>query len=292
MKIIDAVTFGTEALRTGFSRNAGPNDEREITSNVHIMLSTLLKMSVSDLKLNSSKELRSDQEKTFNRWIERRLALEPVQYITKETEFWSLPMQVGEGVLIPRQDTETLVAEVKKHFTDDKKEYLFLDMCCGSGCIGISLLTIFPNSNVVFTDKYPKPLEYTNKNIELHHLKGRSTVITSDMFNDLSEKYMEKFDAIVCNPPYIPDEELKSLSMQITLFEPLEALKAGNNGLKFHNIIADQASKYLKPSAPLFLEIGYNQRQESRALFESKGWRGLKVVKDVTGNPRVLIARP
>ncbi|MFH1223598.1 MAG: peptide chain release factor N(5)-glutamine methyltransferase [Pseudomonadota bacterium] len=289
MKISDAISLGTKIL------SATELNPREIESDIRFMLACLLKPSSSSVGSPVSgdrKELTPEQEKTFNIWIERRLTLEPVQYITGETEFWSLPFYVGQGVLVPRQDTETLVSEIKDHFSDDKKRYRFLDMCCGTGCVGISLLTIFPNSTVVFVDKYSTPIKYTQKNLARLELTHRAAVITSDMFSSIPNEMLNSFDAIAANPPYIPDSELKGLPMQITLFEPTEALRAGANGLMFHNILASEAQKFLKPSAPLFVEIGYNQGQDVSALFRQHGWSSTQIVKDMADNPRVLIAKP
>ncbi len=293
MTITEAVEFGKNTLASIFDTDPQMrnNDEmeREINSNVFFLLSSLLKMSIPHLKFNSKIELTPTQLKTYQGWIERRLTFEPVQYITGETEFWSLPILVGDGVLVPRQDTESLIIEMKKHFPDINGKYHFLDMCCGSGCIGISLLSVFPNSIVKFSDKYLKPIEYTRKNLSNLNLENRAEIALSDMFEKLGNH--EKFDAIISNPPYIPSEELRSLSMQITLFEPIEALKAGDSGLIFHEIFAIQAKKFLKPNAPLFLEIGYNQAEDVIKLFSSAGWQEPQVLLDMAGKPRVLFVR-
>ena len=293
MKIAEAVEFGKNTLSSLFETDPQARTdseiEREVNSNVYFLLSSLLKMSIPHIKFNSTLELKPEQVKTYQSWLERRLTLEPVQYITGETEFWSLPIMVGEGVLVPRQDTESLVTEVKKHFNDTKGEYRFLDMCCGSGCIGIGLLNVFPNSSVKFTDKYQKPIEYTKKNLSNLGLEKRADVVISDMFNNMGDG--EKFDAIVSNPPYIPAEDLKNMSIQITLFEPIEALKAGESGLIFHEMFALQAKKYLKPNAPLFLEIGYNQAEDVLKLFSSAGWPDPKILLDMAGKPRVLFVK-
>ena len=293
MTITEAVEFGKRTLASIFDTDPQmrTNDEmeRETNSNVYFLLSGLLNMSIPHIKFNSKKELTPDQLKTYHDWLERRLTFEPVQYITGETEFWSLPILVGEGVLVPRQDTESLIIEMKKSFPDTKGKYHFLDMCCGSGCIGVSLLSVFPNSIVKFSDKYLKPIEYTRKNLSKLGLEGRAQIALSDMFDELNDN--EKFDAIVSNPPYIPSEDLRSLSMQITLFEPIEALKAGDSGLIFHEIFAKQAKKFLKPNAPLFLEIGYNQAEDVMKLFISAGWQEPQVLADIAGKPRVLCVR-
>ncbi len=289
MKIKEAVEFGIKVLSDGFGQDTDLGNTREITSNVYFLLSYLTKTEVSELRSKQDKELSDKEAKTFNEWLARRLELEPVQYITGETEFWSLPICVGPGVLIPRQDTETLVSEVNNYFKDKKNNYHFLDIACGSGCIGISLLSLFPKSRVTFSDKYEAPIRYTKKNIERHGFKDRSKVIRSDMFKNIPNDL--RFDAIISNPPYIPQDELKSVSLQITLFEPVEALSAGALGLDFYGLFATEAVKFLTPNGALFLEIGYNQCEDVIKILKKNGWKDVKAVKDLGANYRVVIAK-
>jgi release factor glutamine methyltransferase len=298
MTINEAVTYGKDLLLSVFEADLPELDceekHREAVNNVYIMLSHILKKSIPQLKFDSSAELKDPDLNLFNSWLERRLSMEPVQYIVGETEFWSMPFYVGKGVLIPRQDTETLVYELKKQFKDPDKPYNFLDMGCGSGCIGISLLSIFPKSTVTFVDKDPTALVYTKKNLKRHSLTERARIISSDMFTELTSTQNpkeNKFDAITSNPPYIPEDDLKSLSIQITLFEPISALRAGRDGLDFYRIFAAKADRFLKPNAPLFLEIGYYHAEEVKSIFASKAWLHTEVFMDLGNNPRVLVAR-
>ena len=289
MTIKEAIEFGIKTLSDGFGIETDLGNEREVYSNIYFLLSYLTKKSIVELKTNQELELSKTDIEKFNSWLERRLKMEPVQYIVGETEFWSLPIYVGRGVLIPRQDTETLVDEVKKHFKDSSDKYNFLDIGCGSGCIGISLLNIFKNCHTTFTDKYDAPIKYTKKNLERHKLQNRATVIQSDMFEQIPKNL--KFDAIVSNPPYIPEKELRSVSMQITLFEPMEALTAGSSGLDFYELLASSAVNFLTPNGALFLEIGYNQCEDVIRILKGKGWQKVTAVKDLGGNHRVVIAR-
>ncbi len=286
MKIKEALGFGIDALTYGLYLQDDKETKRHIESDVYFLLTSLLNSNRTYIKTNPDKELSKEDEEKFKSWLARRLSLEPVQYISGETEFYSLNFYVGKGVLIPRQDTETLVELVEKHFHDKKKELLFMDLCCGSGCIGISLLKTFPNSNCVFVDKHKAPIEYTLKNIKRHELEKRAKVIESDLFSTLNKDL--RFDAIVCNPPYISPQDLKSVSMQITLFEPIEALKGGTDGLYYYRQVADSGQRFLKPSAPLFMEIGYNQSKDVCQIF--KNWDKTTIHKDLTGNPRVVKA--
>ncbi len=284
MNIKEAYAFGIDALTYGLYLQNNDELKRQIESDVYFLLSSLINKNISFIKTQPSHQLSQQDEEKFKTWLARRLSLEPVQYITGETSFFSLDFYVGKGVLIPRQDTETLVEKVIEHFNDKNKSYKFLDLCCGSGCIGISILNSFPNSSCVFVDKYSTPLEYTLKNTKRHKVENRSTIIKSDLFRELDKNL--KFDAIFCNPPYINPQELKSISLQITLFEPTEALNGGNDGLYYYRQVADSALNFLKPCAPLLLEIGYNQAKDVGKLF--KGWSKNQIFNDLAGNPRIL----
>jgi len=286
MKIQEAIAFGTDVLRYGLYINEDDASVRQIQSDVLFLISGLLKKDNSFIRTNPLYELNKEEENTFKSWITRRLSLEPVQYITGETEFYGLEFYVGKGVLVPRQDTETLVDQVLEHFKNTKEELTFIDLCCGTGCIGISILKNIPNSKCIFIDKYETPLAFTKNNIERHGLKDRATIIRSDLFNSLDTDL--KVNAIFCNPPYISPQELKSISLQITLFEPIEALKGGVDGLYYYRQVADSGQRFLYSRSPIFMEIGYNQARDVKNIFSA--WDKKVISNDLAGNPRVLKA--
>jgi release factor glutamine methyltransferase len=293
MDIKKAIKFGEEALLSVIK------DKREVNSNINFLLSYLLRKSktkkdkninnknasknITNLILNNY-ELTKEEKNIFINWIERRLTLEPVQYITEETEFFSIPIKIKNGVLIPRQDSETLVEEVLKSVV---KESYFLDICAGSGCLGIAILKNLKNSKAVFVDKYKTPISLINKNLKILNLEKRANVICSNMFSKVSGK----FDFIVSNPPYIKKEELKSLAIDITMFEPEEALLAGNDGLCFHKILAKEAMNFLKDDSYIFIEIGHNQGAELLKIFKKEKWGNIEIIKDLSNNDRVLKAK-
>jgi release factor glutamine methyltransferase len=286
MKIQEAIAFGTDVLQYGLYINEDKDSVRQIQSDVNFLISGLIKKDYSFIRTNPLYELSKEEENTFKSWITRRLSLEPVQYITGETEFYGLEFYVGKGVLVPRQDTETLVDKVLEHFRNTKEELTFIDLCCGTGCIGISILKNFPNSKCIFIDQYEAPLCFTEKNIQRHGLNDRATIIKSDLFDSLDPDL--KVNSIFCNPPYISPQELKSISLQITLFEPIEALKGGTDGLYYYRQVADSGQRFLYSRSPIFMEIGYNQARDVKNIFGS--WDEVSVSNDLTGNPRVLKA--
>ena len=234
--------------------------------------------------------------------MQRRQSGEPVAYITGERGFYESVFKVSEATLIPRADTETLVEdavrELKGLSSDlqsrlpEKKEVRILDLCCGTGCIGISvakaLATSFKRITLTLSDLSERALEVcranadsliTEKNIDV-------SIIRSDMFNDIRET---AYNAILSNPPYIRSSVIPGLEKQVR-FEPHMALDGGEDGLDFVRIIADDASRHLVPGGLLEIEIGYDQADEASLLLTQSGYQGISVLKDLGGNDRVVKA--
>ena len=197
---------------------------------------------------------------------------------------------VNEHVLIPRQDTEVLVDEVMKLTSDSSR---VLDMCTGSGCIIISLAAAghtaeyeYGAVGVDISDKAIEVAEYNSK------LNGVSYVefVKSNMFAELRDTGV-KFDVIVSNPPYIPTKDIRELSDEVKLHDPLLALDGDEDGLKFYRAITRNAVDYLNKGGYLCYEIGYNQAQDVSDILVSCGYNDIRVVKDLAGLDRVVIAR-
>jgi release factor glutamine methyltransferase len=286
MNVEQAVKLGEKALSSIMNKEM----ETEIRSNIYFLLASLLKMTIPNIRFQTTKELSPSEEDIFLKWIERRLKGEPVQYITGECEFWSMTFNVGDGVLIPRQDTETLVTEVKNDYSRTGNSlngnYNFLDICCGTGCIGISILSFMPSANAMFSDISHKAIQYASLNAKNLGVNNRAKFVQSDMFSGL--KVTAPFDLITANPPYIKRNDLKGLPIEICLFEPNEALDGGDDGLKFYHILAGQGRKFLKKKGRLYTEIGYNQAEQVTDIFSSNGWNDIRIIKDLSKNPRVL----
>ena len=215
----------------------------------------------------------------YERALKKRAERIPVQYITGETEFMGLPFKVNSSVLIPRQDTETLVEEALKVLQPGMK---VLDMCTGSGCIIISLM------------HYAKEIEGYASDISKHAINlAKENAKMNEVFvnfesGDLFDHIKDTFDVIVSNPPYIRTEEIQKLMPEVQNFEPFDALDGKEDGLYFYRKIVEESLNHLNPNGQLLFEIGYDQGKEVSMLMEAAGFKNVRVIKDLAGNDRVV----
>lgn len=236
---------------------------------------------------NKEEEVSKFKEKEFYRLINKRKEKMPIKYILKNAEFMGLDFYVEEGVLIPRGDTEILVEEALK-FINDNKEYKVCDLCCGSGAIGISIACLRENTKVDLIDYYDIPEKVTKRNIVNHKLNGRANFIKSDLLKEvISEE--KKYDIVLSNPPYIKEELIGTLMDDVKNYEPHTALSGGEDGLYFYRKIVDDSDKILNEKGILAFEIGHDQGEEVSNIMIEKGYKSVKVVKDLAGHDRVVI---
>ena len=236
---------------------------------------------------NKEEEVSKFKEREFYSLIEKRKNKMPISYILKTTEFMGLDLHVEEGVLIPRGDTEILVEETLK-FMDEDKEYEVCDLCCGSGAIGISIAHFRENTKVDLIDYYDVPEKVTKRNIVKQKLSNRAKFIKSDLLNEVINQ-QKKYDILVSNPPYIKEEVIDTLMEDVKDYEPHTALSGGNDGLEFYRRIVDDSDKILKENGILAFEIGHDQGEEVSNLMIEKGYKNVRVVKDLAGLDRVVI---
>ncbi|HEY3779991.1 MAG TPA: peptide chain release factor N(5)-glutamine methyltransferase [Fimbriimonadaceae bacterium] len=211
----------------------------------------------------------------------RRLAGEPLAYILGEREFYGRMFKVSPAVLIPRQDTETLI---EAWFTLEEKlphEAKVLDLGTGSGCIGITLKLERPSLDVTLSDISKPALETATSNAA--DLRARVGLVESDTFQAFSN---EKFDAIVTNPPYIGVHEV--LDREVRDFEPKNALFSGETGLEMYDKLADEAKAHLNTGGIFIAEVGYSQGSKVRSIFELNGWNLVASYPDLSGIERAL----
>lgn len=236
---------------------------------------------------NRDKTISNKDEKEYLSLIEKRKNKMPIKYILGEVEFMGIDLEVEEGVLIPRGDTEILVEEVLKSINEDEKLEI-CDLCCGSGAIGIALAKLRNNIDVDEIDNYKVPEKITKRNIAKHSLEDRVRFIKSDLLKE-AIKLNKKYDIIVSNPPYIRADEINNLMDDVKLYEPHTALDGGKDGLIFYREIIKQSEFVLKNKGILAFEIGHDQGEDVKNLMESSGFLDVKLVKDLAGLDRVLI---
>lgn len=252
-----------------------------------LLLGKVLGKDKLHLITNKEEEVSKFKEREFYSLIEKRKNKMPISYILKTTEFMGLDLHVEEGVLIPRGDTEILVEETLK-FMDEDKEYEVCDLCCGSGAIGISIAHFRENTKVDLIDYYDVPEKVTKRNIVKQKLSNRAKFIKSDLLNEVINQ-QKKYDILVSNPPYIKEEVIDTLMEDVKDYEPHTALSGGNDGLDFYRRIVDDSDKILKENGILAFEIGHDQGEEVSNLMIEKGYKNVRVVKDLAGFDRVVI---
>lgn len=258
----------------------------EPTIKARILLAYLLNVEKEYLIIHNEDEISNTIENNFMEKIKEIANGKPLQHITNSQEFMKLNFYVDENVLIPRQDTEILVEEV---ITLCKKnanyKYSILDLCSGSGAIGISLAKYLNNCEIICSDINDEAIKIAKINAEkngVSNIKFRK----SNMFENITEK----FDIIVSNPPYIKHDLITKLDKEVQK-EPIIALDGGKDGLDFYRVIVDEAYKYLKNNGRLFLEIGYDQKEELVELLKKINiYKEVYSKKDLYGNDRIVVA--
>ncbi|MBR1522871.1 MAG: peptide chain release factor N(5)-glutamine methyltransferase [Lachnospiraceae bacterium] len=246
-----------------------------------ILLEHLTGMDRQDMLISGGEETAAGLEDKYRALLEKRAEHEPVQYITGMADFMGLRFRINENVLIPRFDTEFLVEEMMIDVCDGAS---VLDMCTGSGCILLSLMSYKNGIIGAGTDISRAALDIAKENERM--IKEHEPVewILSDMFENVAGKY----DYIVSNPPYIQSDVIPTLMSEVKDHEPRIALDGDSDGLRYYRIIAKEAGKHLKRHGKLFLEIGYDEAEAVCRLLREGGFTDIQVKKDYSGNDRVV----
>jgi release factor glutamine methyltransferase len=258
----------------------------DITSaalDARLLLSFALGKPIEYLLLNPDEILAADAREKFRKSVNLRRAHKPIAYILGYREFYGRTFIINDQVLIPRADTETLIDAVLS--CSRVPNTRILELGCGSGCIIISLLLETLESSGVACDISSSAVDCTTANALKHNVDSRLEVIKSNWFDNISE---EKFDIIVCNPPYISERETHLMSRETILHEPPVALFAGDDGLADYKIIASNAAKFLKCEGELFLEIGFDQLEAVKQIFVAREFIFENSYNDINKHNRVL----
>jgi len=235
-----------------------------------------------DGSLYASPEL----ERRVRGLVERHLAGEPVAYLIGEWEFYGLPLDISDDVLIPRADTEVL-AEQAIDYCRTLPECRVLDLCAGSGCIGLAVASQVPKARVILGEYSEAALKICRQNIRRNALSGRVLPVQVDA-RELPERTIGEFDCIVSNPPYIPRADIEELDASVRDYEPHLALDGGEDGLDFYHSISEKWKQALRPGGRLYFEVGIGQADSVLRLMRAQGFGDIQVVKDTGGIPRVV----
>lgn len=296
LRVKEILNLGCKQLK-----DSGINDA-EIDS--RMLYCYLTNISSSELILEYQNMLQDFYCEKYFELIDRRCAGEPLQYIVGSQEFMGLPFKVDKRVLIPRQDTETLVEDVLEimekgtlrgnDFISVKgRSWDVLDLCCGSGAIGVSLAKLSKvKAQVTLSDVSGEALKVAKLNGEKNGLKKEVTFVKGNMFEPFKGFLKKKkFNLIVCNPPYIRSDVIPTLQREVKEHEPTEALDGGADGLDFYRILAEEAPIFMKKGGILAMEIGHDQGAAVPDLLEETGcFENIVTLKDLAGNDRVVFA--
>ncbi|MCQ2440980.1 MAG: peptide chain release factor N(5)-glutamine methyltransferase [Clostridia bacterium] len=230
-----------------------------------------------------AERLTEFQQKSLDSIIEKRVMRYPLQYIFGEWEFYGRKFLVGNGVLIPRADTETVIDECLELLKDNETPDI-LDLCSGSGCIGITLALEKKKSRVDLVEKYCEAVNYIEKNIKLNNAHN-ANVFSGDIYEGIMSD--KSYDVIVSNPPYISADDMAALSEEVK-YEPDTALYGGEDGLMFYRAITDIYKNCLKTNGKIVFEVGIGQAHSVALILKEQKFSDIGIKKDLNGIERVV----
>lgn len=272
-----------EAMAAALTRLAGDPELRSSSQqDAEYLLLHRLQISRAALRAHPLRELTAEELAGYEADVARRLRHEPIQYITGEQEFYGLRLRVTPTVLIPRPETEHLVEAVAARLAGAVR---ILDVGTGSGAIALALAKELPEAIVTAVDLSPAALAVARSNASALGFAKRVRFLESDLLEAIDG---EKFDAVVSNPPYVPEGDRAGLAAQVREFEPGMALFGGNSGLDVYRRLIPQAYESLEVGGLLAMEIGFGQREAVAGLLD--GWREIEFVDDLQGIARVVMA--
>ena len=271
--VVDTLTIGEWISRANVAAERLSYGEAD----VRWICEEILRLTPALLRLDRNRPLTPDEQSRLDAALEKRLNGMPVQYIFSRAPFMGFTFYVDEDVLIPRMDTEVLCEESLR-FLRTLPAPEMLDLCAGSGCVGLSLKRLCPKARVTLSDISPGASRVQKINAK----KDDAEILTGDLFATVDGR---RFDLIACNPPYIETSELDLLDEEVKK-EPALALDGGADGLAIYRRLAKEYRDHLYPGGRLYMEIGYNQSESVGNLFP-----GSRLIRDMNGLPRVICAK-
>lgn len=266
-----------EAIVLG-EKNLQQADIADAKTDSWLLLAMACKIDHTYYYMHIDEEMSEEQVREFEVLIRKRAERVPLQYITGEQEFMGLTFHVNSNVLIPRQDTETLVEEALKVIKPGMK---IMDMCTGSGCVLISILKNAHDVEGIGYDISKQAINVAKENAKFNEVPA--VFERSDLFEDVVEN---DFDVIVSNPPYIPTDVVATLMPEVSQFEPREALDGKGDGLYFYSKILEQCKNYMKQDGYILFEIGCEQGDAVSTMMRLAGFSEVRVIKDLARNDR------
>lgn len=275
-KIIEVIDLGTEYLNK--------HEVEDARLNMQLILCSVLNLNKIDLYTQFDKPLHPQEIETIRSYMIKRAEGVPLQYILNAGHFLDLKLELSNSVLIPRPETEELVALVDRNNLANKDERIsVLDIGTGGGCIALSLAKLFPNAEVFAVDIDQVAINTATINAENNSLNS----IKFHKFDILNQIPKSKFDIIVSNPPYISLEDYHELEQTVRKFEPRAALTDEADGLTFYRRFADIFQNMLKPNGKFYLEIGFGQSEQIISIFPVTKY-AINVSKDSAGIDRII----
>jgi len=260
-------------------------------------------LGIDPVKLYSNNpDLNDEDELLIHQMVTRRTEREPLQYIIGSIDFMGLKLEVGEGVLIPRPETELMAEYAIKTISNYKLQITnrdplpvtrypslgILDLCTGSGCLALAMAKEFPEAEVTGCDSSEEALKVAVRNAEINKIENVK-FIKGDLFKPVSSE--DPFDMIISNPPYIKTIEIKSLQPEVRDWEPMKALDGGTDGLDYYRMIIPGSVNFLKNNGILMFEHGDGQSDDIAGMLNDAGFKAIETIKDYSGKERVIQAR-
>ena len=276
-RLIDILNWG----ETYFRDKNFDNPRTEI----ELLLQHLIGCKKIDLYLQFEKIVKPKELITLRSWVKRRINREPIQYITRSSEFYGRKFIVDQNVLIPRPETEILI-DVSVEILSKKNSPTIIDIGTGSGCIGITLALEIPSSNIIAIDISDSALSIAKKNADMYSIRNIE-FLRLDIFN---QDIIHIADMLISNPPYISKEEIPDLMEDVKDFEPMIALTDKSDGLDFYRKFSDIMPHVIKKNGTVILEIGRGSHQDRvKEIFSKSGYNNIDIVKDLNKDKRVFI---
>lgn len=273
-------------LREAGSRLRGAGvDSPELDA--ELLLAEVLGVERLELHLEPGREPGLEAWARFEAMVSRRLQREPVAYILGRREFWGLDFEVGPGVLVPRPETEHIVEAVLERL-GRRPLGTIVDLCCGAAPLAVALgLELHPR-RIVGVDVSELALSYARRNVLRHGLDACVSLVAGDLMEPLRRSAMGPVELIVCNPPYIPSEDVEDTMPEVSRHEPRLALDGGPTGLELSARVFETAAEWIAPGGALVLETGAGLMPRLVGLGQERGFVGLEIVRDLAGRERAL----